>query len=301
MLFILKGREQLPSSTLVSNSAVSYSSCCFKHLLTGGRAHCEERHCCLLWLLPNTGLTPLFVPGTERVRSSQLSLSTAVGYILVDENHFRSISFLRTEGQCSECSWMRSVSNGISVSGWALLWRSQHIISPSFLRNRAFPLNSCLGSHFVPENLETERPFYWNPSFTDEEMRLAKCLALNKVSQWHFVCLYGNVTVFELFPGLFLSGSGKPLSPHIYDLGLNPVCWNYRLVTGFIVGFTDLKGRKVLEKMKILREFPDTCSSFKIFKIKQYNPQCLLPLNYLLLYSAYVITATRGARKLQAD
>lgn len=42
MLFILKGKEQLPRSTLVSNSAVPYSSCCFKHLLTGGKAHVKR-------------------------------------------------------------------------------------------------------------------------------------------------------------------------------------------------------------------------------------------------------------------
>lgn len=119
MLFILKGREQLPRSTLVSNSAVSYSSCCFKHLLTGGKAHCEEKHCCLGWLLPKTVLTPLFAPGTEHVRSSQPSLSTAVGDILGDENHSQSISILRTEGQCPDCSWTRLVCYGMSVSGWA--------------------------------------------------------------------------------------------------------------------------------------------------------------------------------------
>lgn len=115
MLFILKGKEQLPRSALVSSSAVSYSSCCLKHLLTGGKAHCEEKHCCLGWLRPKTGLTPLFAPGTERVRSSQPSLSTAVGYILVDENHFHSISVLRTEGQCPGCSWTRPVCSGTSV------------------------------------------------------------------------------------------------------------------------------------------------------------------------------------------
>lgn len=119
MLFILKGKEQLPCSTLVSNSAVSYSSCCFKHLLTGGKAHCEERHCCLGWLLPKTGLTPLFAPGTECVLSSKSSLSTAVEYILVEKNHFRSISILRSEGLCPKCSWIRPVCYGMSVSSWA--------------------------------------------------------------------------------------------------------------------------------------------------------------------------------------
>lgn len=109
MLFILKGKEQLPCSTLVSNSAVSYSSCCFKHLLTGGKTHCEERRCCLGWLLPETGLTPLFASGTECVCSSKSSLSTAVEYILVGKNHFRSITILRTEGQYPKCSWIRPV------------------------------------------------------------------------------------------------------------------------------------------------------------------------------------------------
>lgn len=118
MLFILKGKEQLCRSTLVSNSAVSYSSCCFKHLLTGGKAHCEEKHCCLGWLRPKTGLTPLFAPGTELVRSSKFSLSTAVGDILVDENRFWSISILRTEGQCPECRWTKSACYGMSVSDW---------------------------------------------------------------------------------------------------------------------------------------------------------------------------------------
>lgn len=165
MLFIWKGKEQLPGSTLVSSSAVSYSSCCFKHLLTGGKAHCEEKHCCLGWLLPKTGLTPLLAPGTGRVCSSPPSLSTAVGYILVDENHFRSISVLRTEGQFPECSWTRPVCSGMSVGGWASRRRSQPVISPPCLRNRAFHLNPFLGAHFVQENLETERLFCCNPSF----------------------------------------------------------------------------------------------------------------------------------------
>lgn len=107
-LFILKGKKQLPCSTLVSNSAVSDSSCYFKHLLTGGKAHCEEKHCCPGWLLPKTGLTLLFLPWNRTEVFLPASLSTAVGYILVDENRFRSISVLRSERQCPEGSWISS-------------------------------------------------------------------------------------------------------------------------------------------------------------------------------------------------
>lgn len=165
VLFILKGKEQLLLLALVSSSAVSYSSCCLKHLLTGGKAHCEEKHCCLGWLRPKTGLTPLSGPGAERVCSSRSSLSTAVGYILVDENHFCSISVLRSEQQCPEYNWTRPVCNGMSVSGWASLWRSQPVISPPCLRKRAFHSNPLLGPHFGPEHVATGGLFGCNPSF----------------------------------------------------------------------------------------------------------------------------------------
>lgn len=55
---------------------------------------------------------------------------------------------------------------------------------------------------------------------------LVKCFAFtsNKVSWWHFVSVYNNITVFQsCFLAPFCQVSGKPLSSHVYDLGLNPV------------------------------------------------------------------------------
>lgn len=108
---------------------------------------------------------PLCLALEQNVCSSRSSLSTAVGYILVDENRFRSISILRSEQQCPEYNWTRPVCNGMSVSGWASLWRSQPVISPPCLRNRAFHSNPLLGPHFGPENLATGGLFGCNPSF----------------------------------------------------------------------------------------------------------------------------------------
>lgn len=76
------------------------------------------KSCYFGWLLPRASLTLLFAPGTEWICSSQLSLTTAVGSILVDENHFWSVSsslFWELSMYFPECHWTRSMCCGVSV------------------------------------------------------------------------------------------------------------------------------------------------------------------------------------------
>lgn len=170
MLFILKGKEQLSCSTLVSNSAVSYSSCSFKHLLTGGKTHWEE-NCCFGWLLPKTSLTLLFVPGTEWVCSSQLSLTTAAGYVLVERATSAAFLHLSSEnrGYCSACHWTKAVCPAMSVK-WLGLRSGPTAISCPCLGNRNFHLRALLASHLFPEKSRNSKAsFVGTPHFTNEE------------------------------------------------------------------------------------------------------------------------------------
>lgn len=167
----------------------------------------------------------------------------------MDENHFWSLSILRTEEQHPEYSWTRPVCYGMSQ--WVGLTKED---LADWLPKESLSLESPIMLPLCTRESGNWKVLLLEPFILQMKKlmsRLAKCLVSNEVGWWHFVCLY--IITSRYFR--VVSWPFCQILENVFFLVF--VIWALILCTeiidrslGLAQGFRDLKGRKVLERWK---------------------------------------------------